>query len=104
MDQMIEILNQAAAETVGYRKNTQGVHFYNDPVLQDLSVQRHNLRLQLLNNNTSVDRSLLRTKINRIQSETKNSSNYLTNPERLGLLYKYLQLTTHVGCLKLQDN
>ena len=71
MNQMISILKQAAEETVGYQKKTQGNHYYNDPGLQDLSARRHKLRLQLLNNNKSADRTSLRAKINRIQSETK---------------------------------
>jgi hypothetical protein len=71
MNTLVDILRKSAEETVGYQIRTANSHYYNDPMLQELSTKRHKLRLQLTSNSNSTDRTALRTNINRTQSDIK---------------------------------
>ena len=63
---LMNVVKKTAVDVIGIRKPTRNSHHSDDSLVVSLAEERRQLRLKL-NHNISADRTLLRSKINRLQ-------------------------------------
>ena len=71
LNSLFHNVHKAAEVSIGYLPRKRPKNFCNDLEIREMSDEKKVLQAQLNQNNTSEDRSVIRTKINRIQNDTR---------------------------------